>query len=219
MCCLAIQGKPLALSTCLCAALPQLCLGCTLPLHNLTVFLCFGATVVPGCFLCLSGRKDDHCGHCCMQKEDSRSKLAVAEGETGKIHIFDVRSGSDAALHSFEVHRTPVVAMGYNAAHDSVISVDQRGTAASFTVAHDLVPRYSTPHVRVANPLVQQTMRQIPGCRDDRVLVCKGLWVPRRGCGLQHKIGHRPLCPAKGQGASTVPGRQQRWHHVCHMVL
>ena len=51
----------------------------------------------------------------------------MAETETGKVHIFDVRSGSDDALHSFEVHRTPVVAMRYNAAHDSVVSIDQKG--------------------------------------------------------------------------------------------
>lgn len=63
----------------------------------------------------------------CMQKGDSRSKLAVAERDTGKIHIYDVRSGSDDALHSFEVHRMPVVAMRYNAAHDIVLSVDQKG--------------------------------------------------------------------------------------------
>ncbi len=62
-----------------------------------------------------------------MQKGDSRSKLAVAERDTGKIHIYDVRSGSDDALHSFEVHRMPVVAMRYNAAHDIVLSVDQKG--------------------------------------------------------------------------------------------
>ena len=62
-----------------------------------------------------------------MQKGDSRSRLAVAEKDTGKIHIFDVRSGSDDALDSFEVHRAPIVAIRYNAAHDSVVSVDQKG--------------------------------------------------------------------------------------------
>ena len=61
------------------------------------------------------------------QKGDSKSKLAVAERDSGKIHIYDVRSGSDEPLASFEVHRAPVVAMRYNAAHDSVISVDQKG--------------------------------------------------------------------------------------------
>ena len=62
------------------------------------------------------------------QKGDSKSKLAVAERDSGKIHIYDVRSGSDEPLARFEVHRAPVVAMRYNAAHDSVVSVDQKGS-------------------------------------------------------------------------------------------
>ena len=42
-----------------------------------------------------------------------------------------MRSGGDEAIGSCEVHRTPVVAMRYNAAHDSVISVDQKGRSLS----------------------------------------------------------------------------------------
>ncbi|CAL5228960.1 g12192 [Coccomyxa viridis] len=67
------------------------------------------------------------CAAWIFKKEDAQSRLAVAERETGKIHIYDVKSDSDDALHSFEVHRTPVIAMRYNAAHDSVVSLDQRG--------------------------------------------------------------------------------------------
>ena len=93
------------------------------------------------------------------QKEDSQSKLAVAERETGKIHIYDVRSGSDDALHSFEVHRTPVVAMRYNAAHDSVVSVDQRGTAFP-TRAHDLVLAYTAHISMIAVVQLQPSMRR-----------------------------------------------------------
>ena len=84
-----------------------------------------------------------------MQKEDAQSRLAVAERETGKIHIYDVKSGSDDALHSFEVHRMPVIAMRYNAAHDSVVSLDQRGKA-SFTGAQDLTPAYKAHSARFA---------------------------------------------------------------------
>ena len=84
-----------------------------------------------------------------MQKEDAQSRLAVAERETGKIHIYDVKSGSDDALHSFEVHRTPVIAMRYNAAHDSVISLDQRGKAF-FTGPHDLELAYTADITRIA---------------------------------------------------------------------
>ena len=63
-----------------------------------------------------------------VQKGDSKSKLAVAERDSGRIHIYDVRSGSDEPMASFEVHRAPVVAMRYNAPHDSVVSVDQKGS-------------------------------------------------------------------------------------------
>ena len=73
----------------------------------------------------------------------------MAERETGKIHIYDVKSGSDDALHSFEVHRMPVIAMRYNAAHDSVVSLDQRGKA-SFTGAQDLTPAYKAHSARFA---------------------------------------------------------------------
>lgn len=66
--------------------------------------------------------------HVQVQKGDSKSKLAVAERDSGRIHIYDVRSGSDEPLASFEVHRAPVVAMRYNAAHDSVVSLDQKGS-------------------------------------------------------------------------------------------
>lgn len=139
-----------------------------------------------------------------MQKEDSQAKLAVSERETGKIHIYDVRSGSDDALHSFEVHRTPVVAMRYNAAHDSVVSVDQRGTAI-FTRSHDLALAYTAHSARSAVVPSQPRVMTCSAYRDDRILVCKGIRIPRGGCGLQHEDGHRPLCPAEGQGASAVP--------------
>jgi peptidylprolyl isomerase domain and WD repeat-containing protein 1 len=62
-----------------------------------------------------------------MQKGDSRTKLAVAERDTPTIHIYDARSGSEEPLESFSLHAAPVVAMRYNAAHDSVISIDQKG--------------------------------------------------------------------------------------------
>ena len=105
----------------------------------------------------------------------------MAERETGKIHIYDVKSDSDDALHSFEVHRTPVIAMRYNAAHDSVVSLDQRGKAF-FIGAHDLVPAYTAQTARVAIVLSQQTRIWYTACRDDRVLVCKGIQLPRGRC-------------------------------------
>ena len=81
----------------------------------------------------------------CMQKGDSRSKLAVSERDTGKVHIYDVRSGNDDALHSFEVHRTPVVAMRYNAAHDIVLSVDQKGNLFVLTFDCTMYPQHCIP--------------------------------------------------------------------------
>lgn len=43
------------------------------------------------------------------------------------VHIYDVRSGSEDPLESFAPHSCPVAAMRYNASHDTVISIDQKG--------------------------------------------------------------------------------------------
>lgn len=53
--------------------------------------------------------------------------LAVAELDGPSVHVYDVRSGSDEPMDSFKVHRAPVTVMRYNAAHDTVISIDQKG--------------------------------------------------------------------------------------------
>ncbi len=45
------------------------------------------------------------------------------------MHVYDVRSGSDEPIDSFLVHRAPVVVMRYNAVHNTVISIDQKGAA------------------------------------------------------------------------------------------
>ena len=53
--------------------------------------------------------------------------MAVAERDSPMVHIYDMRSGSEEPLESFAPHCSPVAAMRYNAAHDTVISIDQKG--------------------------------------------------------------------------------------------
>ena len=52
-----------------------------------------------------------------------------ADKESGKIHILDAKAEAGAqTIHTFEkLHRTPVVAIKYNAAFEVVVSVDQSG--------------------------------------------------------------------------------------------
>lgn len=80
------------------------------------------------------------------QRGDSNTKLAVAELEGPSVHVYDVRSGSEEPMESFEVHRAPVVVMRYNAAHDTVISIDQKGVSplkilARFVIFGTITPR------------------------------------------------------------------------------
>jgi hypothetical protein len=51
----------------------------------------------------------------------------VAEKDTPMVHVYDARSGSDEPLESFQLHNAPVAVMRFNAAHDTVISVDLKG--------------------------------------------------------------------------------------------
>lgn len=62
-----------------------------------------------------------------MQPGDAEAKLAIADRDSPTIHVFDIRSGSNDPVHSFAVHRAPLTAMSYNAVHDTVISLDERG--------------------------------------------------------------------------------------------
>ena len=55
----------------------------------------------------------------------------MAERDSPLVHIYDVRSGSEDPLESFAPHSSPVAAMRYNAAHDTAISIDQKGASAS----------------------------------------------------------------------------------------
>lgn len=75
-----------------------------------------------------------------MQKGDSKTKLAVAERDSPLVHIYDVRSGSDEPIESFQLHTTPVVVMRYNAAHNTVITIDTKGESISLQSSNNQDP-------------------------------------------------------------------------------
>jgi len=65
---------------------------------------------------------------------DALPKLAVAEADSTKIHIYDGRSGDAPLLHTAEkLHMKPVVAMAYSPTYDVVISADQGGFVEYWT--------------------------------------------------------------------------------------
>eukprot|EP00002_Diphylleia_rotans_P015692 TRINITY_DN303_c0_g4_i1.p1 TRINITY_DN303_c0_g4~~TRINITY_DN303_c0_g4_i1.p1 ORF type:complete len:512 (-),score=85.81 TRINITY_DN303_c0_g4_i1:149-1684(-) len=53
-------------------------------------------------------------------------KIAVAEKESGLIHIFDAQ-GSQTELRTAPIHRNPVHIMKYNHAHHAMVSCDKSG--------------------------------------------------------------------------------------------
>ena len=66
-----------------------------------------------------------------MQKGQAQAKLALADQDTPSIHIYDARGGSSEPMDSVQPHRAPVLAMRFNAHHDTVISLDSKGRAQS----------------------------------------------------------------------------------------
>ena len=63
-----------------------------------------------------------------LQPGNSRTMLAVADAQTGDIHIYDIRGESNQAVDTFKVgHSSTVTHMRYNAQHDCVISTDSKG--------------------------------------------------------------------------------------------
>lgn len=71
---------------------------------------------------------------CNAQRGQAKAKLAISDAESGTVHIYDARSGSNEAIASVSVHRQPVQVMRYNEAHDAVISVDAKGAFCVETV-------------------------------------------------------------------------------------
>ena len=67
---------------------------------------------------------------CLLQKGEAKAKVAIADSETSEIHIFDVRSGGNEPFSMVQIHRAAVRVMRYNLAHDTVISVDEKGKMA-----------------------------------------------------------------------------------------
>lgn len=62
-----------------------------------------------------------------FRRGQAKAKLAISDAESGAVHIYDARSGSNEAISSVSVHRQPVQVMRYNEAHDAVISIDAKG--------------------------------------------------------------------------------------------
>ncbi|GIL83353.1 hypothetical protein Vretimale_11294 [Volvox reticuliferus] len=67
------------------------------------------------------------CAAWIYKKGEAKARLAISDLNSGRIHIFDARSGNDASEAVVEVHRAPVTAMRYNAPLDTVISTDTKG--------------------------------------------------------------------------------------------
>ncbi|KXZ54623.1 hypothetical protein GPECTOR_4g688 [Gonium pectorale] len=67
------------------------------------------------------------CAAWIYKKGEAKARLAVSDLNSGAIHIYDARSGSDAAVAVVQVHRAPVTAMRYNALLDTVVSADAKG--------------------------------------------------------------------------------------------
>jgi peptidylprolyl isomerase domain and WD repeat-containing protein 1 len=62
-----------------------------------------------------------------MQRGQAQAKLAISDAESGTVHVYDARSGSNDPVGSFSGHRQPVQVMRFNEACSTVISVDARG--------------------------------------------------------------------------------------------
>ena len=71
-----------------------------------------------------------------VQSGDAMTRLAIAEAESPRMHVYDVRSGSNEALEVVSLgHSQPILHMRYNAQHDAVISVDAGGASCSVVAA------------------------------------------------------------------------------------
>ncbi|KAG2449525.1 hypothetical protein HYH02_005667 [Chlamydomonas schloesseri] len=67
------------------------------------------------------------CAAWIYKKGEAKARLAISDLNSGKIHVFDARDGSDKPLAEVEVHRAPVAAMRYCAPLDLVVSTDTKG--------------------------------------------------------------------------------------------
>lgn len=75
------------------------------------------------------------------QKGQAAVTLAVSDAQSGRIHLYDVSSGSNEPFACVEgSHRAPVVSMKYNLPYNTVISTDAKGAiprgAAPATHSH-----------------------------------------------------------------------------------
>ncbi|GFR48933.1 hypothetical protein Agub_g10939, partial [Astrephomene gubernaculifera] len=67
------------------------------------------------------------CAAWIYKKGEAKARLAISDLNSGAIHVYDARSGSEEAEAVVEVHRAPVTCMRYNAPFDTVISADSKG--------------------------------------------------------------------------------------------
>ncbi|GLC33697.1 Peptidylprolyl isomerase [Pleodorina starrii] len=67
------------------------------------------------------------CAAWIYKKGEAKARVAISDLNSGSIHIFDARSGSEESEAVVEVHRAPVTCMRYNAPADTIVSSDTKG--------------------------------------------------------------------------------------------
>ncbi|KAG2431728.1 hypothetical protein HXX76_009224 [Chlamydomonas incerta] len=67
------------------------------------------------------------CAAWIYKKGEAKARLAISDLNSGKVHVYDPRDGTDTPLAEVEVHRAPVAAMRYCAPLDLVVSTDTKG--------------------------------------------------------------------------------------------
>lgn len=67
------------------------------------------------------------CAEWIYDRQEAQAKLALSDLNSGAIHVYDMKSGSSEAVQVVQVHKAPVTAMRYAAAHRVVVSSDSRG--------------------------------------------------------------------------------------------
>ncbi len=97
-----------------------------LPLSGYAVYRCQALTlaaVAP----CTQVSFVPGCAEWCYDRQEAQAKLALSDLNSGAIHVYDMKSGSSEAVQVLQVHKAPVTAMRYAAAHRVVVSSDARG--------------------------------------------------------------------------------------------
>lgn len=154
------------------------------------------------------------------QRGQAQAKLAISDAESGTVHVYDARSGSDDPVGSFNGHRQPVQVMRFNETHSTVISVDAKGTQIipSCNLTCCLQELSGASHVLQYWTTVLRLKADCQPCRCRRVLGCQQPCLSIRHSVLRQQAGHRPVCAREGEDNSSQPGRQPRRHAVCDVL-